>query len=166
VWVIPSKFIYGANFLDGLAVVAVEGNRTFLDSEGILVFGEAKYEIIHLNGKVILAFGATGVARSFSDELLAVKIKDKWGYLNMKGEFTITPQFDKAGSFSEGIACVELDEQSYCIDENGKKVFDMDFWDLDSFRNGLAMTTTRDETGEYLFGYIDKKGEVVWSPTR
>ncbi len=99
VWVIPPKFIYGANFLDGLAVVAVEGNRTFLDSEGILVFGEAKYEIIHLNGKVILVFGATGVARSFSDELLAVKIKDKWGYLNMKGEFTITPQFDKAGSF-------------------------------------------------------------------
>ena len=45
----------------------------------------------------------------FGEEALAkVKIGDKWGYINKKGEFVINPQFDDARFFLEGLARVKI----------------------------------------------------------
>ncbi len=43
---------------------------------------------------------------NFSDGYAAVKQDGKWGYINEDGKMVISPQFDWAGEFSEGIAVV------------------------------------------------------------
>ena len=42
----------------------------------------------------------------FSDGFAAVKQNGKWGYIDEEGNMAIKPQFDFAGSFSEGVAVV------------------------------------------------------------
>ena len=46
-------------------------------------------------------------AKRFSEGLAAVKLGDKWGYINESGEVVIDFQYDYAHSFAEGKALVE-----------------------------------------------------------
>lgn len=43
------------------------------------------------------------------NELIAVPIGEKWGYINLKGEVVIPPQYDSATLFYDGIAEVRID---------------------------------------------------------
>lgn len=46
----------------------------------------------------------------FNYGLACVKVGDKWGFINMKGEMVIEPQFDRMGKFYQGL---------YTVNENG-----------------------------------------------
>jgi len=46
----------------------------------------------------------------------------KWGYMDRNGKIAIRPGFDWAGSFSQGLAVVVVDERCGHIDESGKIV--------------------------------------------
>jgi hypothetical protein len=119
--------------------------------------------------------------RNFSEGLCAVRIGDKWGYIDKTGAVVITPQFDSAGIFSEGLACVRKGRKVGYIDKTGKLAIPMKFdWfagvevkdppipDLDfakssiqvfQFSEGLASA----RSGNYG-GYIDKSGKFVIPP--
>ena len=59
----------------------------------------------------------------FSGGLAAVRKKDKWGFINVKGEVVIKPAFYSSGYFIEGQAYVRLAEKGDLygyIDMNGK----------------------------------------------
>ena len=47
----------------------------------------------------------------FSEGLAAVKKNDKFGFINTQGELVIPCQYQYAGSFKEGLACVVKDEE-------------------------------------------------------
>jgi len=47
----------------------------------------------------------------FSEELIAIKIGDNWGYINKIGHLVIKPQFDSAWSFQQGVARVRIDDR-------------------------------------------------------
>src|SRR5574344_201367 len=47
------------------------------------------------------------VSCSNKDELIPVAIEGKWGYINNKGEYVITPRFYSAEYFHEDLACVK-----------------------------------------------------------
>ena len=47
----------------------------------------------------------------FSEGLAAVKKNEKFGFINTKGELVIPCQYQYAGSFKEGLACVVKDEE-------------------------------------------------------
>ena len=63
----------------------------------------------------------------FSEGLAAVKLSEKWGYIDTLGEIAIRPQFLYAGIFSEGFASVIIDTipdiTSIIINKSGKQAF-------------------------------------------
>ena len=74
----------------------------------------------------------------------------------------IEPKFDLTFHFSEDLAAVKMGDKWGFIDNTGKLVIQlMAMQRVEDFRNGLAFVTTTD--GKY--GYIDKTGKYVWTPT-
>ncbi len=103
-------------------------------------------------------------ARTFSEDLAAVKRGDKWGYINLDGEVVIDFQYDRANSFSEGKALVEkhvmedgyvtryyhiitLDNKSVQLQSGGRN-----FSNLDGFFDGGWLNEMYDTT--FYNGYI------------
>ena len=62
-----------------------------------------------------------------------MKSNGKCGYINKDGKFAITPQFDNAWDFSEGLACVEIGGKYGYINQEGEIVINPQFDDASSF---------------------------------
>jgi hypothetical protein len=129
-----------------------------------------KYQYIDLsqNGKVIID-PQFMEARIFRDSLALVKTagKDgKYGYINKKGEFAISPIYDYAQDFGEGLAWAqEKDKPPTLIDKNGKIILQMDsLIRANPFSNGIAAVTYYNSDGEVRGTFIDKKGMPVLPP--
>ena len=60
--------------------------------------------------------------KDFSEGLAAVKIGEKWGYINEKGEIVIKPEFDSALRFSQGLAPVKKLTQKW-PSNSGKTIY-------------------------------------------
>ncbi|GAH30691.1 unnamed protein product, partial [marine sediment metagenome] len=82
----------------------------------------------------------------------------KWGYIDKTGKWVITPQFQWAGSFSEGLAAVRIEGKwgwGY-IDKTGKWVIEPQFNMASRFSEGLAVVKSEGKKG-----YIDKTGKCA-----
>jgi WG repeat protein len=101
------------------------------------------------------------VSASYYVHRAAVRVKDKWGYVNELGEMIIPPQFDCADPFSEGLAYVCVKEERYFIDTSGRIVFRHDASLMTPFTNGLALLMSCSVLPCRSF-YVDKQGRVVW----
>src|SRR6218665_1301018 len=74
-----------------------------------------------------------------SDEifLAPVKIDGKYGYIDKNGKIAISPQFESAGDFHQGLARIRLDNKWGFINKNGEIAIEPQFdyaWD---FHEGL-----------------------------
>jgi hypothetical protein len=118
------------------------------------------------------------------------------GFINSSGQLVISLKFTEAKPFSEGLAAIFTDTDSYYIDRKGEVVLNPEHRKISSFRDGLAKIYVTPEeqspTPSPLqdsdvpgvdsnsdsrrgrssvrrrwspFGYIDKTGRWVWSPT-
>jgi WG containing repeat len=58
-------------------------------------------------------------SRFFNEGLAAVKLYNKWGYINSDGEFQIQPKFDGCGVFNERSAPVIFEGKMGCIKTDG-----------------------------------------------
>ncbi len=81
----------------------------------------------------------------FSEGLAVAMENDggKWGYINTKGEFAISPRFgwspmDYVWSFGGGFAKIEVAGKFGYIDHTGEFVVQPRFLDGDSFHDGMA----------------------------
>lgn len=59
-------------------------------------------------------------ANQFSDGMAAVKIYGRWGYINKKGQKSISGSYTEAKPFDRGIAAVKKEGLWYFIDKKGK----------------------------------------------
>ncbi|MBR6250567.1 MAG: WG repeat-containing protein, partial [Bacteroidales bacterium] len=76
---------------------------------------------------------------SIKDSLSPISNENgQYGYINLKGEVVISPQFDGAESFSEGLARVKVDGKCGFIDKKGTIVItpQFDYWGTASFSEG------------------------------
>ena len=96
-----------------------------------------------------------------SSETLFPKIEgDKMGYINETGIWVISPSFDEASPFSDGMARVKLrDKYGYINSIGGLIIMPLYKW-LDFFYEDLAVACL---SGSRL-GYIDKKGNWMIEP--
>jgi hypothetical protein len=117
---------YGGEFHDGLAEIGV---------------GDGEY--VDRTGKKVIA----GLNRGwdFSEGLAVAMPKnlEKWGYINTKGEFAISPRFDTSPGgyvwpFQGGFAKIEVEERIGYINHSGEFTIAPKFLEGDSFHDGMA----------------------------
>lgn len=135
-------------FEEGLAGVVSEG-------------GKCQY--INTKGEVKLTIDSADVCGAFSEGLAWVNIHGKFGFIDQSGKIIISPQFDNAMYFSQGLCPVmthstEGNSWGY-IDTKGSLIINYQFKDALPFRDGLAAVSD----GK-IFGYINKEGKYTINP--
>ncbi|NOQ72822.1 MAG: hypothetical protein GQ574_12500 [Crocinitomix sp.] len=107
----------------------------------------------------------------YSEGLGAVSIGRKRGYVNLKGEMIIVPQFLDAEPFSNGYAVVSVpyvkeekrSKHFGLIDRNGQFVIAPVHFKLGKASEG-KIAFIEQKKGKRLFGFLNLKGEVVIKP--
>ncbi|MBP5328087.1 MAG: WG repeat-containing protein [Bacteroidales bacterium] len=92
----------------------------------------------------------------FFDGLAAVKVKNRWGFIDKNGNIAIEPKYNDAFGFSEGLAAVEIDKKYGFIDRNGNMVIDPMFNFVIAFSEGLASVVNGNNCS-----IIDKTGNTI-----
>ena len=81
---------------------------------------------------------------------------DKYGYKDLHGEVVITPKYDFAWSFNEGMSPMKLNGKYGYVNDRGVEVVPPTYDNALKFSDGLAVVKVGDK-----FGFIDKTGKLV-----
>lgn len=183
-YVIEAKFDMARPFIDGYAVVAVGQNRGYINTKGEFIIepqfyranyfqnnvakvivkdattGDKKEGYINKRGEyVVEPIYKMGFARDFSEGVAAVSVDgQKWGFINTSGTMVIPAKFEKAASFSEGLAKVRIDGKYGFIDKSGDWAIQPKYENVSNFKNGIASVYQKNER----MGYINQTGKFVW----
>jgi hypothetical protein len=181
--VIPMKFTHAEDFSEGLAAVRDGDRGGFIDHLGKMLF-EVPLDVtlgfhegvvgVLLRGTVTY-FDRAGrkisppidygpKSYSFSEGLVPIATKGKWGFMDRTGKLAIEATFEDAESFSEGLAPVKVRSEKtiWCppdaagnrsgstmmwgyIDKTGKTVIPAVFNSAEPFSEGVAMVRKCDE---------------------
>ncbi|MCX7766465.1 MAG: WG repeat-containing protein [Candidatus Sumerlaeia bacterium] len=144
-------------FSEGLAGVKINKKFGYIDTSGKFVI-KPQYE---WGGK-------------FSDDIAVVEITTmfglicKCGYIDRSGRMVIEPKFDCARNFSEDLAPVGVTDIFHLtekkigyINKAGEYVIKPQFSRVSDFCDGVAKFEM-DRWGNYIWGYIDKTGKIIW----
>lgn len=112
--------------------IAYRNDRAFVQVNG-------KYQMIDLDCKQIGNSTYEEVFNFFDDTYAAVKINDKWGFVDQKGKVVLDAKYKGARSFSNGLAAVFDGSKWGYIDSKGKLVIDYLFNEAKDFnKQGCA----------------------------
>jgi len=153
-----------SSFVDGYALVQrgnmMSATQSFIDKNGKAVFPA-------LTSKSRGTFGDMTVypVRENRRVYYNAELK-KYGYADASGRIVIRPQFDKALSFSEGLAAVMTKENHVerwgFIDLTGKMIIPATYrLRPGRFSEGLAAVRIGESESNYEMAYIDKTGKRV-----
>lgn len=93
----------------------------------------------------------------FSEGLAAVKLNDKYGYIDWKGTIVIPTVYEVAYSFVNNMAQVKSDGKWGCIDRSGNTVIPMIYDYFSDFSEDLAVVRAGDKCS-----FIDVNGKKVF----
>ena len=164
---IPSEYIWGWNYQDGLACVkSVNNHYFFINIKGDVIinvkegqpesfvngyakitnnYGECIFitttgEIkIHNGPQIIYISSKYAWAWDFHNGLARVKLNSKYGYVNINNEEIIPLQYTYASDFFNGLAIVELDCKYGCINTLGAVVVPIEYDEIQSFTTNGAV---------------------------
>ena len=86
--------------------------------------------------------------------------EEKWGFVNIKGEVSINPQFSNVGEFREGKCAVKNSDGKWgYIDKDGKLIMNHQFDKAESFSGNFAVVRSGGKVG-----VIDKEGKYIINP--
>jgi len=107
------------------------GNKVIREMNGMTSRRSAfsKWAVITISIWILgsYPFPSSSPAADFSEGYAAIKVGNKWGFTNQKGEYPIQPQFDEVGLFSEGLAAVRVGIKWGFVDGKGKWVIPPSF---------------------------------------
>jgi len=165
---------------NGTAIVELDDKYGLIDKEGNYIvypeydgmghFGNSKFIPVEKDGKcgyidktgklaIPLQFDNAGI---FNNGLAAVKIGEKWGFINEKGKLVIKPQFKRviftyAFTSGEYAVVVKENESLAVIDSKGNYIIDNPEYKNIKIVNEMAAVFTENNGA----GIINMKGEVV-----
>lgn len=141
--IIPCEYDFCTHFLDGFAFVyRMNEIACLIDKKG---------DIHNLpeNQKD---------PRRFKEDFSVVYNSEKgYGFVNKMGDEVIPCQFDFARNFSDGLACVELNNRYGFIDKTGKIIIPCIYKGAFDFSEGFAYVMNSNGDS----GYINKTGKMV-----
>lgn len=139
-----------AGYIDRSGRVVIEpqfdgdGNYAGVFHDGLLEVGVSSGEYVDATGKTVIK-DELYRGWQFSDGLAAALKEDggKWGYIDPKGRFAISPRFQGypggyVSSFSEERAWVEVSGKYGFIDKTGEFVIPPAFLHAEAFGDGMA----------------------------
>lgn len=149
-YIINPQYKYALDFSEDLACVVAE-NKSI------------KY--INEKGKVVINLKEAEFAGSFHNGLARVRIENKWGFIDKKGNISITPKYIFVKDFSEGLAPFMIYKDDFtrfwgCINKDGDTIIKPDYWYIDNFINELAVVA--DTNSKY--GYLNHDGKYEINP--
>lgn len=184
----PSDYFEKWIYVDASGKQAINkefwGANTFVDGRAFVKVGFDEWALIDKSGNEVTKkhFDSNDPFGAFSDGLTAVKVKDKWGFINKDGAFVIKPRFADANNFSEGLAAVKVGCSWGFINTKGELVIPAKFTSAWKFSDGLAPVSVSNEPSPRMWrttkkgsvpicsfgigpsdyaGYIDKSGKLV-----
>lgn len=114
-------------------------------NERLFVEKNEKYYLIDATGKRIVE-DAFNDAKIFNGEgYAAVKVGEKWGFINKAGEIVIEPMYEDARSFSNGYAAVKMNGKWGFIDMQNELKIDYQFSDAKDFNEGGCVLVKGDK---------------------
>jgi hypothetical protein len=150
-FVSPLDFPYPSTFSEGLAIVRVDSNQ-----QGV----------IDIDADWVLSPRRISMRGPFHDGLAPFSETDDGvmiGFIRPNGIIMARPQYNRASSFSEGLAAVDIRGKWGFIDTNGTLVIRARFFSVDDFTEGLALVQESSSAGHVVFGYIKTSGEyAIW----
>lgn len=129
-------------------------------TEGFLPiqYREGKFGFMRMNNRS--AFGKYDEVMNFSNGMAAVRIGEKWGFINQNGDVVIQFKFDVVYSFSDNRAYVCEGEHCYFIDKKEGRYFDHKYLrHAFRFREGLTFISYSDNYDQYFL--VDTAGKIV-----
>ncbi|SMO92641.1 WG containing repeat-containing protein [Saccharicrinis carchari] len=95
--------------------------------------------------------------------------KNKYGFLNKKGEVEIPAQFDAASNYSNGLIAVKQGAKWGYANKKGVLKIRVQFDEATDFKDGVAAVYLGGSAKDFLdkksnvkMGYINKKGDFIW----
>ena len=151
-----ASYDYASTFVDGTAAVKKDNKWFIINKDGEKVSEEEYDDVILNRDKTYLKNGVKSLKLSgdslytvfvndeaigkyenvsyvTEDGLIAVCDKGKWGFINLKGEVVIEPQFLSARSFSNGFAAVYDGKRWGFINKDGKLAIPCQFYEVGDF---------------------------------
>lgn len=161
-FIIPPDYLYTREFSEGKAAVSPKKNENGKPNK------KGLYGFINRENQMIIPPIFDGADIKFSEGLCAVW-DDGYGYINERGDVVIPCDFDLGMHFSEGVGVFKPKGKNKgygFLDKSGNIVIEPIFTVAESFSNGLAEVIIGKEYEDFKYGYINKSGEYVWTPTR
>jgi len=165
-------------FSDGLACVLANNKMGFIDKTGKYVINPSydfatpfengiasitqneKTGYIDIHGKTIIEPQFKLAGTGFNNGLAWASVDGvTYGYIEKEGKFAISPIYDGAHPFSEGLAAVKKGNLWGYVDKSGKMVIDAQFDNAATFALGRAPVQMGNK-----WGFIDTKGKFIFDP--
>ena len=128
--IIDCKYDGAESFSEGFAVVGINlkapivDKYSFVDKNGFWVW--RAFGFVDKTGKEILSCTCKySSVQDFNEGLAAIKIKDKWGFIDKSGTLVIEYKYDYINAFDGGLASVSIGDGIYAfIDKNGTEYWE------------------------------------------
>ena len=138
--IIAFQFEHANPFDGGMARVVMNKKEFFINKQGTRITPNFDW------------------AFDFHEDLAAVGVAGKVGYIRRDGSFAIPPVNHSASGidFSEGLVAIRVNGKVGFMDKNGTIVIQPKYDDVFPFSNGLAPVQVRGK-----WGYVDKAGNLA-----
>lgn len=117
-------------------------------------------EKLYINRKGEILFDSSRELVIYYEDLAALEMNGRFGFINKKSEWEILPQYDQVWPFRNGLAKVKKEGQWIYINRLGKEMHDVE---MDSYSPGdkaLLFKKSKDKR----WGFINSEGEWIISP--
>ena len=142
------------HYYEGLTKAYVGGSWKFNPAADLYFYDGGKIVLADDTGQVVTE-QAFDELRYFHEELAAVRVGEKWGFIYKTGKYTLKPQFEEVLNFYGGWAAVRLGEKWGFCDKTGKHIIVPQFDGVRYITEDKAMVKVGEE-----WMYIDKSGNL------
>lgn len=133
--------------------IVTDEKQTVYRNERCFVYKNIGYYLVDEKGKAVTKQKYQGAKLFNDDTYAAVKIKDKWGFVDKDGKMVIQPTYEDARSFSDGYAAVCQAGKWGFIDMQGKMVISPQFEDTKDFNEQGCVFVKLDGMWQLLIMY-------------
>lgn len=141
---------------------SVKAPQAYLFWEDVAVVSRDNktYELMNKKGEIFKTLTGMETLKFTSDGLLAIKVNSKWGFMNQKGDYIITPKYDDCESFKYGFAKVKTGTKWGIIDKSGTEIISPKYENIVPGENGIFVYYEKNN-----WGIMDKTGKIISDPS-